>query len=305
MDAARIREELTHYDRLPEQALRAASAERRLLVPEFIGLVERFADGGLIEDGEGLLLIFHLLGEWREKSAYRPLLGLLRRSSEELDIALGDAVTTTSHRVIAAVFDGDPSPLYRLILDPSADEYVRSRMCEVLPMVAVRGLLPRAEAARFLDEAQVRLEAEPGCFVWDGWQSAVAMLGVAELTPRVKDAFDRGMIDRSWLAYEDFKEDLDYALAHPDAPHRKWHDEYSFFDDTAGELSNWYGFSEQYFADRRRYERHELRERRTRLVVSAAAPLVNPTRSVGRNDACPCGSGLKYKRCCLNAARAS
>ena len=114
MDAAKIREELTHYDRLPEQALRAASGERRLLVPEFIGLIERFADGGLIEDGEGLLLIFHLLGEWREKSAYRPLLGLLRRSSDELDIALGDAVTTTSHRVIAGVFDGDPAPLYDL-----------------------------------------------------------------------------------------------------------------------------------------------------------------------------------------------
>jgi uncharacterized protein YecA (UPF0149 family) len=23
---------------------------------------------------------------------------------------------------------------------------------------------------------------------------------------------------------------------------------------------------------------------------------------VGRNDPCPCGSGKKYKKCCLNAA---
>jgi hypothetical protein len=169
-------------------------------------------------------------------------------------------------------------------------------------MVAVRGLLSRAEAARFLEQAQARLETEPGRFVWDGWQSAVAMLGLSEFAPRVKDAFDSGMIDRSWLTYKDFKQDLDYALAHRDAPHPKWHDEYSLFDNTAGELSAWYGFSEQYFADRRRYERHELREQRPRLVVSSGAPLINPTRSVGRNDACPCGSGLKYKRCCLNGA---
>ena len=219
MDAARIFEELTHYDRLPEHALRAASAERHLLAPEFIRLVERFADGGVKEDGEGLLLMFHLLGEWGEKSAYPPILRLLRRPSEELDIALGDAVTRTSHRVVAATFDGDPAPLYDLILDPAAGEYVRSRMCEVLPMVAVRGLLPRADAVRFLEEVQLRLEAEPGCFVWNGWQGAIAMLGLSEAAARVKDAFDRGMIDPSWLAYTDFEDDLDYALAHPEAPH--------------------------------------------------------------------------------------
>ena len=28
-------------------------------------------------------------------------------------------------------------------------------------------------------------------------------------------------------------------------------------------------------------------------------------RKVGRNDPCPCGSGLKYKRCCLNKDRES
>jgi len=25
-----------------------------------------------------------------------------------------------------------------------------------------------------------------------------------------------------------------------------------------------------------------------------------PARKVGRNDPCPCGSGKKYKKCCLN-----
>jgi len=31
------------------------------------------------------------------------------------------------------------------------------------------------------------------------------------------------------------------------------------------------------------------------------APHVSPFRSVGRNDPCPCGSGKKYKKCCLSA----
>jgi len=29
-------------------------------------------------------------------------------------------------------------------------------------------------------------------------------------------------------------------------------------------------------------------------------PIRNRAQRVGRNDPCPCGSGKKYKRCCLN-----
>ncbi|RYZ84342.1 MAG: DUF1186 domain-containing protein, partial [Proteobacteria bacterium] len=33
----------------------------------------------------------------------------------------------------------------------------------------------------------------------------------------------------------------------------------------------------------------------------AGLPIRNPVK-IGRNDPCPCGSGKKYKKCCLNAA---
>ena len=32
---------------------------------------------------------------------------------------------------------------------------------------------------------------------------------------------------------------------------------------------------------------------------SADEPVRNPWRHVGRNDPCPCGSGKKFKKCCL------
>lgn len=35
----------------------------------------------------------------------------------------------------------------------------------------------------------------------------------------------------------------------------------------------------------------------TRGVVNS--PVVNSSRTVGRNELCPCGSGKKYKNCCL------
>jgi SEC-C motif len=33
----------------------------------------------------------------------------------------------------------------------------------------------------------------------------------------------------------------------------------------------------------------------------AGAPMVNSYKGVGRNDPCPCGSGKKFKKCCLNS----
>jgi len=46
------------------------------------------------------------------------------------------------------------------------------------------------------------------------------------------------------------------------------------------------------------YRRDELLrlERRIRSPASPQ-PSISPIRSVGRNDPCPCGSGVKYKRC--------
>jgi uncharacterized protein len=36
------------------------------------------------------------------------------------------------------------------------------------------------------------------------------------------------------------------------------------------------------------------------LHRQAAPPFVREGKKVGRNDPCPCGSGKKYKRCCLH-----
>jgi uncharacterized protein len=38
--------------------------------------------------------------------------------------------------------------------------------------------------------------------------------------------------------------------------------------------------------------------RRSRATASRPAPLRREGRKIGRNEPCPCGSGLKYKRCC-------
>src|SRR6202011_3403634 len=119
MDATAIIRELTQAESLPREAFKAASAQRGEMVPVFLKEIE---DHLALEPAARakptpLFFVFHLLGEWREKAAYRPLARLLKLPGREVDAIFGDGITTTSHRVMAAVFDGNPEPLYDIILD--------------------------------------------------------------------------------------------------------------------------------------------------------------------------------------------
>ncbi|MBA1421594.1 MAG: SEC-C domain-containing protein [Epsilonproteobacteria bacterium] len=49
-----------------------------------------------------------------------------------------------------------------------------------------------------------------------------------------------------------------------------------------------------------RKQRHEEKQNTKSLQNSFGGVVNSPSYNVGRNDACPCGSGKKYKKCCLN-----
>src|ERR1700712_8683 len=132
MDPMKVIEELSVEGRLPVEAIRAAQADREKMIPVFLRTIEDFLELRGPVDPQALFFMFHLLGEWREKSAYWPLAVLLRLPPDVIDSILGEAIAETIHRVMGGVFDGDPEPLYAIIRDPEADEYVRARMCQVI-----------------------------------------------------------------------------------------------------------------------------------------------------------------------------
>lgn len=284
----------SHDDGLPVDVIRAADANRAMMVPLFLRAIDQAAAASPSMQ-DALFIAFHLLGQWREKSAYRPLAAFLRRPAQDVGPILGDANTETSHRVMASVFDGDPNPLYELILDPGADEFIRSRMCDALVIVTLRGELPREEATRFFRSCYSGLQPQDECFVWEGWQGAIAVLGLSELKPLVKQAFERGFISPSWLKFRDFEDDLRRAIDGKPQPWQK-DDEYELFGDTIEELSGWAAFAPK---DERARAPAGVWDR----LASESLPAANPFRGVGRNDPCPCGSGKKFKKCCLGSAR--
>jgi hypothetical protein len=300
MEPAQILDQLAVEGPLPVEALRAAQRDRAAMTPLLLQAIERYLANGAAAGEENLLFFaFHLLGEWRETLAYRPLARMLKSPPEQLGDLLSGARTETSHRVMAAVFDGDPGPLYELILDPNAEEFIRSRMCEALAMLVRLGRLPREEVEGFLFGCYDVFEREDASFVWNGWQSAITMLGLEELRPVVERAFREGHIPASLMSYKHFEGDLRRALDDPNAPWAEDGD-YTLFGDTVEELSDWHGFSAAYWEKQKQYDTRSASPTETKLPSHGPLqPVTNPFKGVGRNDPCPCGSGKKYKKCCL------
>jgi hypothetical protein len=118
---------------------------------------------------------------------------------------------------------------------------------------------------------------------------------LSELRQLLKKAFDRGFVDPLTLSFDDFESDLKRGIKRPVEP-RFATNEYTLFGDIIAELSTWYCFTDKYKEDQAR--RREIADDE-RSLSTRGQPFINPLKNVGRNDPCPCGSGKKFKRCCL------
>jgi hypothetical protein len=191
------------------------------------------------------------------------------------------------------VFDGDPQPIFDIVLDAGADEFVRSRACEALSFLGLTGQIDRRVLSNFLRDCFANLRPQGPCYAWVGWQMAIARLGPAELASLVETAFKRGYIDSWWTRFEHFRDNL--AKAGTEQGSARWiaDEELTPFGDTITELSCWAGF-------RNEGPKEERRGRGAGFARGIAGTLRKPACStrIGRNEPCPCMSGKKYKKCC-------
>jgi len=158
MDSGQIIAEFRQAFEVPVDAVRAAEQQKEQIIPllsDVIGRATNTPIAELIGEEGVVFLAFHLLGSWQVKAAYRAVADLLGSESEKVEWLLGDAVTTTSHRVMfnlvnGDLADGDLAPLKGLIEGCDVNVYVRRRMLDTLGMLNVAGKLGRNELVAYL-----------------------------------------------------------------------------------------------------------------------------------------------------------
>jgi hypothetical protein len=294
-----IRDFATCRNVLPRASMRWALDHWDEAGPRFCELLARYA---MAEDRSDaakatLFFILHLLAEKGERAAF-PALCRLMLDAEAMEAVLGDGVTTTLPRIAVSLYDGDLARLKSVIEAEHADEFVRHAAFGAMTYHIFIGAIPREETRHYLLWLYDNMLPQGESYAWMGLVDAIFLLGFAELKDLFGKLLRRGLISSTIMTAADFDKLLQKTLADPSGRARFEHDSVVPFADAIGELGGWYAFSEKYAQDRLE---QALRPPKPAPVplFGAAEPAAAQPRKIGRNDPCPCGSGKKYKKCCL------
>jgi uncharacterized protein len=282
---------------LPREAMRWSLAHWDEAGPHLVALLDAYASGQDRSEATGRALFFaiHLLGEKAEGAAFGPLCRLLL-DAEASDLILGDAITSTLRGILIGTYDDDLAALQAVIEAEDADEFVREVALLALAYLARTGRVPEAEMRAYLVHLLTAMRPQAEHFVWVGWLLAVAHLGYEDLAGDAEGLIRRGFVsERDWRV-ADFRADLRRTLADPKRMAGFEHDRIGPFTDAIEALEGWHAFSGEDDAE------PALPDLAGSDDYEVQRPIINPLRGVGRNDPCPCGSGRKYKKCCLAAA---
>jgi uncharacterized protein len=109
--------------------------------------------------------------------------------------------------------------------------------------------------------------------------------------PLVDNAFREDRMPEGWTDRPRFDEDLAEAERAPEDIDRFTQNNLGYIEDVLVSL-DWTRGTEDVFDE-------NGEEAPWTDFAYPNEPFRNPWRNVGRNDPCPCGSGKKFKKCCL------
>lgn len=275
--------------KLPHFAVGMCTLRIEEAAPKLRAVLLRAAGGAPLSDEDSTLLFrgLHILGGARDRESCRPLLRLLRRPFDEIDVLLGDTITESLAKIVAGVFDDDADDLFTLMVDRSLDEFIREAIFGAATFLAWERRIERARFREFLVRFREELLADDGDQAWAGWLQAIMLLGLRDLVPLVDSAWREGRLPEHWIDRLEFDEELAAAERAPDDIDRFTQNNLGYIEDVLVSLE-WANGGEEDEGDASWAD-----------IAPFNEPVRNPWRHVGRNDPCPCGSGKKAKKCCL------
>ena len=185
------------------------------------------------------------------------------------------------------------------------DEFVRHAAITAIGYLTRIGRIPEPDTRDWLRHLVTDMQPQGENYVWMGWTECVADLGLADFAPAAQRLCEQGCIDSSLRNFADFTMELQRTLDNPDPMAPFALRKLMPFASAIAELEEFYNSPEP-GGDEYGWDDDEKTgfppDEKTGfppLAWTSGSSDRNPWRHVGRNDPCPCGSGKKFKKCCL------
>ena len=282
MTSSEMIKALTYFNEaFPRHALQAAVQQKEDSIPHLLEALDYANDNArelMDEESDYMLHIYamYLLAQFREKKAFPKLVRMMAQEREMVDFIIGETLTEDYAAILCSTYDGSLGLLQEVIENAALDDFIRSTALRAYVFLYQEGLLPRHEVADYLKSLmREHFAQDASCFPTMVAHS-VMDAHLLELIPDVAKLYDRDAIDPMFFGeYDSF---IDYLF---DYSHHA--DKCHYIGDAIAEMQSWPCFK----APQSKTPKHAL---------AAHKP-----KKPGRNDPCPCGSGKKYKKCCLAA----
>ncbi len=292
MEIHEILAHLEHFnEKLPREALHEATKQQQAITPELINILKYTADNieEVGNDGDYFAPFYaiYLLSQFRAKEAWKIVTHLFSIPSDIVEDMFGETITEDLQRILASLYNGNESSLQAIIENPDLNEYIRSSALETYLVLYINGVMSRESIISYFKQLyHGKLEREYS-YLWTKLATCSMYIYPDELQAELEQQYDEEMIEGFFVSrqtiYDTLNEGKDKAL---NSLKERRH--YKLMGNAINEMERWDCFNKPKEKPLKSYNfsKPSLRDA--------------SNKNVGRNDPCPCGSGKKYKKCCLN-----
>lgn len=280
----------------PAEALVAAKSHWAEFWPHIAALMQRMQADEELSDDEYQLLFYGVMlladvADLSQAPVFMQWVDTTDGLGSDLEYTLGDAMTEDLATMLFVLSAGQSLPLQQLLLSEKAGIYVKAAALAALfaqqELAEQQGQAPDTAALIPLLQQVIDVASRHGQkFVLGELAIWCISFGLQQLKPAFELLLRQNRIDTKVISTREISR---WQLANSEKPLASGLVRPSF---DVMSLQHWLAFQ----PDSTATTAEPLTE------VSAGLP-ENATSTkalTGRNDACPCGSGKKYKKCCLN-----
>ncbi|MCX9082308.1 MAG: DUF1186 domain-containing protein [Candidatus Methanoperedens sp.] len=211
--------------------------------------------------------VIHILALIKIKEALELLLETMRNKND----LLGDWITESTPTLLAAFGESAIERLKECVLDEKLDLYIRGSIATALNVIAHQHPDKKEEIKAFLTKLlDDTNDPTFAAFLID----EVLSFKDPNLVPQVRKAFEDGKIDTDVIS----QYDVDWVFNLPE-------EEQSYSKFMKSPLEH--------------FSRENINYLKKISYPKKETPTKKTKTKIGRNDPCPCGSGKKYKKCCM------
>jgi len=291
---------LTTFDHtFPRDAVLNAISNQEASTPILLGYLEHAIENveTLDYSDMGYLFALFILSQFREKQAFPLIIKLTKLSDEQQDMLLGDSQTESLQQFIGSTFNGDLDAIKGIIEDESINLYTRHGALRSLIVLLNENIIEESLIETYTHHLfEMLLTAKDH----EGMNALVNFwcdYDPSNFIEQIKVAFDNELVDEDWV-------DLDYIthkIAQNDIKGYVSDSKYKPIKDVVKEMEWWACFNDgsskldeaiPYLLDENYHHEHDN-------CCGHNTQIMRKEPKIGRNDPCSCGSGKKYKKCCL------